>query len=238
VTKAVAIIILGGAVLLVGAAACGGSSHDESTSDSFELPAQTTTTTAPVLFQDTPQMQQTCAEARRGLQAAQQSDPTAGAAPKFGDPQVNASKKAVGDGISRDYTNARAAYMAWHPPFENSRNPPGVDKAALIKAFSEFVTACDNSHIPIVAPNTPPYMEPPPAPANPPGMSLDEFNQIQNGMSYDQVVQIVGGPGELVSQVGSAQVYMWVGSSSSSGANANVTFYNGRVQGKAQAGLG
>ena len=43
-------------------------------------------------------------------------------------------------------------------------------------------------------------------------MSLDEFNQIQNGMSYDQVVQIVGGPGELVSEVGSAQVYMWVGS--------------------------
>jgi Domain of Unknown Function with PDB structure (DUF3862) len=68
-------------------------------------------------------------------------------------------------------------------------------------------------------------------------MSLDEFNQIQNGMSYDQVVQIVGGPGELVSEVGSAQVYMWVGFSSSAGANANVTFYNGRVQGKAQAGL-
>jgi hypothetical protein len=61
-------------------------------------------------------------------------------------------------------------------------------------------------------------------------MSLDEFNQIQNGMSYDQVVQIVGGPGELVSQVGSAQVYMWVGSGGI-GANANVTFYNGRVHG-------
>jgi hypothetical protein len=79
-----------------------------------------------------------------------------------------------------------------------------------------------------------------PPPTNPPTMSLDEFNQIATGMSYDQVVQIVGGPGtqlahtEIAGYVG--DVYMWDGEGGL-GANSNVQFQNGRMIGKAQFGL-
>jgi hypothetical protein len=55
-------------------------------------------------------------------------------------------------------------------------------------------------------------------------------------MSYDQVVQIVGGPGELLSEVGGAQVYMWVGSGGL-GANAKSSSMTDASQGKAQFGL-
>lgn len=74
-------------------------------------------------------------------------------------------------------------------------------------------------------------------------ISLSEFNSIQNGMSYEQVCEIVGGPGELLSDVDigigtqyAGQVYMWEGNGSI-GANANVVFQGGVVVSKAQFGL-
>lgn len=71
-------------------------------------------------------------------------------------------------------------------------------------------------------------------------ITMAEFNQIQTGMTYDEVVAIVGSPGEVVSTstVGGYTVTMvsWYGDSYS-GANANVTFSNGEVTAKAQVGL-
>ncbi len=71
-------------------------------------------------------------------------------------------------------------------------------------------------------------------------MSLDEFNQIGSGMSYDQVVAIVGGPGKILSQSDLAGyqtiMYMWTGCGGI-GANANVMFQNGGEINKAQFGL-
>jgi len=70
-------------------------------------------------------------------------------------------------------------------------------------------------------------------------ITMDEFHQIQSGMSHDQVTSIVGGAGELSSStdlVGiNTEMRTWDGPSP--GANANVMFQNGVVISKAQAGL-
>lgn len=70
-------------------------------------------------------------------------------------------------------------------------------------------------------------------------ITLDQFNAIETGMTYDEVVSVLGGEGSLLSEsdiAGSnAQIYMWSGTSL--GANANVTFSDGKVIAKAQSGL-
>lgn len=71
-------------------------------------------------------------------------------------------------------------------------------------------------------------------------MTLQTFNQIQPGMSYEQVVALVGRPGNLVAETNIAgyddKVYMWQGVGGT-GANANVTFQNDEEVSKAQFGL-
>jgi hypothetical protein len=74
------------------------------------------------------------------------------------------------------------------------------------------------------------------------GISLREFNAIENGMSYSEVVKIVGEPGELLSSVDlnigseySTVMYVWYGKNKI--ANANVTLQGDKVIMKAQFGL-
>ena len=74
-------------------------------------------------------------------------------------------------------------------------------------------------------------------------ISLEEFNQIETGMSYEEVVEIVGGEGTVLSEsdiTGDGQykttIYSWDGNRML-GANANVTFQGGKVISKAQFGL-
>ncbi len=74
-------------------------------------------------------------------------------------------------------------------------------------------------------------------------ISLEEFNQIETGMSYEEVVEIVGGEGTVLSEsdiTGDGQykttIYSWDGNGML-GANANVTFQGGKVISKAQFGL-
>jgi hypothetical protein len=70
-------------------------------------------------------------------------------------------------------------------------------------------------------------------------ITMDEFNQIQNGLPLEQVEKIIGGKGELRSSVGDGQykkdVYTWEGNSF--GGNATVSFQGGRVMAKSQLGL-
>lgn len=75
------------------------------------------------------------------------------------------------------------------------------------------------------------------------GISLKEFNQIENGMTYEEVCEIIGCEGELMSEadlnIGSqyaTEIYTWKGEKGI-GANANVTFQGGVVVSKAQVGL-
>ena len=78
---------------------------------------------------------------------------------------------------------------------------------------------------------------------NPPTISLEEFEQIQTGMSYQEVFDLVGSRGELLSEADLGlgdeyytAIYSWDGEGSL-GANASVTFQGGYVTSKAQAGL-
>ena len=72
----------------------------------------------------------------------------------------------------------------------------------------------------------------------------ESFDHIQPGMSYSEVVSIVGDPTETSvdseSDLGFAKlritIYTWY-VNDSVGANFNVTFENGKVVSKAQAGL-
>lgn len=72
-------------------------------------------------------------------------------------------------------------------------------------------------------------------------ITMNEFNAIETGMSYDDVVNIIGSNGELSSQVDigdsayKTEIYTWYGIVP--GANANVTFQGGKVIAKAQIGL-
>ena len=74
-------------------------------------------------------------------------------------------------------------------------------------------------------------------------ISLEEFNKIKTGMTYDEVCDIVGGEGTLGSSVDvgagaeyKTEIYQWTGDGSI-GANANVTFQGGKVVSKAQIWL-
>jgi hypothetical protein len=74
------------------------------------------------------------------------------------------------------------------------------------------------------------------------GISKSEFNSIQIGMSYEDVSNIIGEQGELLSSVDlgigneyATQIYIWYGYNGIS--NANITFQDGKVVLKAQFGL-
>lgn len=78
---------------------------------------------------------------------------------------------------------------------------------------------------------------------NPSTISLEEFEAIQTGMSYQEVFDLVGSRGELLSEVDMGlgdeyytAIYAWEGEGTL-GANANVTFQGGQVTAKAQSGL-
>lgn len=73
-------------------------------------------------------------------------------------------------------------------------------------------------------------------------ITLAKFNQIQNGMSYEQVVALLGAPGQVMSEntIGEGAyrthtvMYSWqVGVM----ANMNCMFQNGKLMSKAQLGL-
>lgn len=78
---------------------------------------------------------------------------------------------------------------------------------------------------------------------NPSTISLEEFNAISTGMTYEEVVGIIGSEGEVLSEVDigmgeeyKTTMYTWKGEGSL-GANANVTIQGGKVTAKAQLGL-
>ncbi|MDD2413993.1 MAG: DUF3862 domain-containing protein [Eubacteriaceae bacterium] len=72
-------------------------------------------------------------------------------------------------------------------------------------------------------------------------ITLDQFNQIQTGMTYDEVTAIVGSPGVVQSEVDigdetyKTTIYSWDGASY--GSSANVTIQGGTVTSKSQYGL-
>jgi hypothetical protein len=74
------------------------------------------------------------------------------------------------------------------------------------------------------------------------GINKGEFDSIENGMTYEEVVKIIGVEGEVMSESGTAGeefhtvMYTWDGEEGL-GANANAMFQDGVMISKAQFGL-
>jgi hypothetical protein len=73
-----------------------------------------------------------------------------------------------------------------------------------------------------------------------PGVSLSQFQQLQAGMTYGEVVRILGSSGTEMSRSDIANIstvlYQWPGSGTM-GANMNAMFQNDKLVNKAQFGL-
>lgn len=71
------------------------------------------------------------------------------------------------------------------------------------------------------------------------GISMEQFNRIQEGMTYQEAVSILGSSGEVISSSDisgyKTVMYMWKGNSL--GANMNAMFQNDKLISKAQFGL-
>lgn len=71
------------------------------------------------------------------------------------------------------------------------------------------------------------------------GATMEKYSRVKPGMTYDQVVNILGSPDQERSRSEMAGIttvmYMWNGTSV--GGNMNAMFQNGRLMNKAQFGL-
>lgn len=71
-------------------------------------------------------------------------------------------------------------------------------------------------------------------------ITLDEYTSIKNGMTYEEVVKLIGSEGTSMSESSAGNILIkiisWYGNGFD-GSNANVTFTNNKVTGKAQIGL-
>lgn len=82
----------------------------------------------------------------------------------------------------------------------------------------------------------------PAATTNKPTITKAEFDKVQNGMTYDEITAIIGGPGEMLSESGNkgdqfhTVMYTYKGEGDL-GANANFTFQGEKLQNKSQIGL-
>lgn len=76
-------------------------------------------------------------------------------------------------------------------------------------------------------------------------LTLEKFNTIQNGMTYEEVVNVIGSEGTILSETGEkgsayyTVIYMYSGDQCKGdiGANANFTFQNNKLMNKTQINL-
>lgn len=66
-------------------------------------------------------------------------------------------------------------------------------------------------------------------------ITLEQFNKLENGMTKEQVFEILGGEGAVVSESGDVVMYSYNGKSL--GGNASLMFQGGKLMNKTQLGL-
>jgi serine/threonine protein kinase len=69
-------------------------------------------------------------------------------------------------------------------------------------------------------------------------MTMEIYKKIKNGMTYDEVVALVGSKGECIwsneYEDFISEIYLWQGDPTDEASNANISFDNGKVTGKLQ----
>ena len=63
-------------------------------------------------------------------------------------------------------------------------------------------------------------------------ITLEEFNEIEIGMTYNEVVEIIGGEGDLIAEDAYGKTYTWEPSSNSGIYSVTMSFYNGKLTNK------
>jgi len=66
-------------------------------------------------------------------------------------------------------------------------------------------------------------------------ITIEQFNKLENGMTKEQVFEILGGEGAVISESGDVVMYSYNGNSL--GANASLMFQGGKLMNKTQLGL-
>lgn len=138
-----------------------------------------------------------------------------------------------------------AAVEATTEPIATSESateaPPATEDAATEDVATEV--AATEAPTEEIVPTAEAATEAPteaPAPADSTGVNLANFNRIQNGMTYEEVVAILGEEGTVLSETDIAGIktvmYQWFGTGSL-GANMNAMFQNGAMIQKSQFGL-
>lgn len=129
-------------------------------------------------------------------------------------------------------------------PQESTSTPPSTK---LPRATSTTPTLTNNptiTNVPITTPNPSNTPTPKPNPTvspknNSSKVTLEQFNRLQEGMTYQEVVSILGSEGEILSSSDIAGyktiMYMWEGNSL--GGNMNAIFQNDKMISRAQFGL-
>lgn len=71
------------------------------------------------------------------------------------------------------------------------------------------------------------------------GVTMAQFNQLKEGMTYEDVVTILGSPGEQMSssEIAGTKTVMYEWNGATLGANMNAMFQNNKMASKAQFGL-
>lgn len=75
--------------------------------------------------------------------------------------------------------------------------------------------------------------------ADGPAVTMVQFNQLKDGMTYEQAVAVLGSPGveQSSNSIGGTKTVMYAWNGNTMGGNMNAMFQNNKLVSKAQFGL-
>jgi hypothetical protein len=152
--------------------------------------------------------------------------------------EVTTSARGVAGATCRKYKSATSVRVL---VTSGSASGALVFACSVVRGYRVPATTTSTTTTTTVPPTTATTQPPPPTvPVNPSCMSFAEFDQIQPGMSHDEITAIVGGPGTLSVSTNLAgyqgEIWQYTGCGGI-GANASIQFQDGAMITKAQFGL-
>ncbi|REK75256.1 DUF3862 domain-containing protein [Paenibacillus paeoniae] len=122
--------------------------------------------------------------------------------------------------------------------------------AACSNATNDSIKEPVNS--PVVTESAPPVESPVASESTPPSdgdseaksgvITKEQYSNIENGMTYEEIIEIVGSEGEIMAESGEkgSDLYVFIVTyegTGEMGSSASLTFLNNKLQTKAQFGL-